>query len=101
MPANTPAPNSVTCGKALLQFLVERETTLSPLLIRTHDFPEPDAIASAFALPHLAQATFGIEATIACGGIVGRMTNRAVVRTPRVRMHRFHPIYFKHEEEQP
>jgi len=65
------------------------------LLILTHDFPDPDAIASAFALQHLAQSAFGIEARIAYGGIVERMENRAMVRTLRIPMHRFHPVLLK------
>lgn len=93
--ANNTAPNSASHARDLLQFLTERKTTLSPLLILTHDFPDPDAIASAFALQHLAQSAFGMEAKIAYGGIVGRMENRAMVRTLRIRMHRFHPIMLK------
>lgn len=65
------------------------------MLILTHDFPDPDAIASAFALQHLAQSAFRIEATITYGGIVGRMENRAMVRTLRIRMQRFHPALLK------
>jgi len=94
-PADSTAANSPSSGQALLQFLAERKTTLSPLLILTHDFPDPDAIASAFALQHLAQSGFGIDSKIAYGGIVGRMENRAMVRTLRIRMHRFHPVMLK------
>jgi nanoRNase/pAp phosphatase (c-di-AMP/oligoRNAs hydrolase) len=93
--ANSSAPNSVSHAQAVLQFLAERKTTLSPLLILTHDFPDPDAIASAFALQHVAASAFGIEARIAYGGMVGRMENRAMVRTLRIRMHRFHPVLLK------
>ncbi len=91
-PANNTGSLSVSHAQALLQFLAERKATLSPLLILTHDFPDPDAVASAFALQHLAQSVFGMEVKIAYGGVVGRMENRAMVRTLRIRMHRFHPI---------
>ena len=94
-PVKSAAPDSVEHAQTLLDFLAERKTTLSPLLILTHDFPDPDAIASAFALQHLAQAAFGIEARIAYGGIVGRMENRSMVRTLRIRMHRFNPALLK------
>jgi len=94
-PANRTAPSALSHARALLHFLARRRRTLSPLLILTHDFPDPDAIASAFALQHLAQSAFGIESKIAYGGIVGRMENRAMVRTLRIRMHRFHPIMLK------
>lgn len=90
--ANSTESHSASHAQALIEFLAERGTTLSPLLILTHDFPDPDAIASAFALQHLAQSAFGIGAKIAYGGIVGRMENRVLVRTLRIRMHRFHPI---------
>jgi nanoRNase/pAp phosphatase (c-di-AMP/oligoRNAs hydrolase) len=93
--ANNAAANSVTYAQELLQFLGERQATLAPLLILPHDFPDPDAIATAFALQHLAQSVFGIEAKIAYGGIVGRTENRAMVRTLRIRMHRFHPSLLK------
>ena len=89
------ASASVVHARRLLGFLDERRTTLSPLLILTHDFPDPDAIASAFALQHLSQSVFGIEATIAYGGMVGRMENRAMVRTLRIRMQRHHPQLLK------
>ena len=94
-PDRDPALNSADHARTLLQFLGERRSTLSPLLILTHDFPDPDAIASAFALQHLAQSAFGIEARIAYGGVVGRMENRAMVRTLRIRMHRYHPALLK------
>ena len=94
-PDNGTPPNSASHAQDLLQFLTARKATLSPLLILTHDFPDPDAIATAFALQHLAQSAFGIDAKIAYSGIVGRMENRAMVRTLRIRMHRFHPIMLK------
>jgi len=89
------APTAVEHGRRLLRFLSNQRKRLSPLLILTHDFPDPDAIASAFALQHLTQSAFGIEARIAYGGMVGRMENRAMVRTLRIRMHRFHPVLLK------
>jgi nanoRNase/pAp phosphatase (c-di-AMP/oligoRNAs hydrolase) len=94
-PAKILPSKSSSHAKELLRFLDRRKKTLSPLLILTHDFPDPDAIASALALQHLAQAAFGIESKIAYGGIVGRMENRAMVRTLRIRLHRFHPILLK------
>jgi len=93
--AKSQSSQSASHARELLQFLDERKETLSPLLILTHDFPDPDAIASALALQHLAQSVFGIESKIAYGGIVGRMENRAMVRTLRIRLHRFHPSLLK------
>ena len=87
--------HSANHARKLLHFLEERKKSLTPLLILTHDFPDPDAIASALALQHLAQSAFGIESKIAYGGIVGRMENRIMVRTLRIHMHRFHPVLLK------
>jgi len=80
-------PAAAHHGRRLLHFLAKRRKHLSPLLILTHDYPDPDALASAFALQHLAQSAFGIQSRIAYGGEVGRTENRAMVRLLRI------PIY--------
>jgi len=49
-------------------------------LIQTHNNPDPDSIACAFALRYLVQRYTGHNAVIAFGGIVGRSENRAMVR---------------------
>jgi nanoRNase/pAp phosphatase (c-di-AMP/oligoRNAs hydrolase) len=49
------------------------------ILIVTHDNPDPDALASAFALQQLLLVKTGQEAVIAHGGIVGRRENQAMV----------------------
>ena len=54
-------------GRRLLAHLGRHRHQLSPLLILTHDFPDPDALAAAFALQHLAQSVFGIPTRIAYG----------------------------------
>ncbi|NLE76024.1 MAG: hypothetical protein GX605_04650 [Chloroflexi bacterium] len=50
------------------------------LLIVPHNDPDPDAMASALALQYLAAQRWGITATIAYRGIVGRAENKALVR---------------------
>src|SRR5439155_26083390 len=50
-----------------------------PLVILPHDNPDPDALASAAALKHLAATLLGRDAHIALGGIVGRAENRAML----------------------
>jgi nanoRNase/pAp phosphatase (c-di-AMP/oligoRNAs hydrolase) len=82
-------------GQALLHFLAEQREALSPLLILMHDFPDPDALASAFALQHLARSAFGIDSTIAYGGIIGRTENRVMVRTLRIPLRRLKPALLK------
>ena len=51
-----------------------------PILIVTHDHPDPDALAAAYALRHLILVTTGQEGTIAFEGVIGRSENRAMVR---------------------
>src|SRR5690242_3866413 len=82
-------------AQALLRFLEERKKTLSPLLILAHDYPDPDALASAFALQHLAQSKFNIESRIAFGGVVGRTENKAMVRLLRMPVHPLRSTWLK------
>lgn len=50
------------------------------VLIVTHDYPDPDCLASALGMQHLLKS-WGIESTqIAFGGFVGRAENRAMIR---------------------
>ncbi len=79
----------------IITYLSRNRETLSPLLILPHDYPDPDAIASAFALRYLASKVFGIKATIAHGGVVGRSENRAMVDALRIRMQTLTPGHFK------
>ncbi len=50
------------------------------LLILTHDNPDPDALASAFALLELSHGMSDMPARIGFGGIVGRAENRTMVQ---------------------
>jgi nanoRNase/pAp phosphatase (c-di-AMP/oligoRNAs hydrolase) len=70
-------------ARRLLKFLSERSRALSPLLILTHDYPDPDALAAAYALAHLAQH-FGITSKIAYGGVIGRSENRAMIKMLKI-----------------
>lgn len=49
------------------------------ILIVTHDHPDPDALAAAFALQHLILVKTGQGATIAFGGVIGRRENLVMV----------------------
>ena len=82
-------------GQRLRVFLAEHRKRLSPLLILTHDYPDPDALAAAFALQHLAQAGYGIESRIAYAGEVGRTENKAMVRLLRIPIHKIRPAWFR------
>lgn len=51
----------------------------SKCLILTHDNPDPDSIASAYALRHILKTEKRILSQIAFGGLVGRAENRAML----------------------
>lgn len=86
-------------ARKLLKFLAENKSRLTPLLILTHDYPDPDSLASAFALKHLAEKGFEIECRVAYGGIIGRMENRAMVRLLRIPAHKLKSRDFKRYAE--
>ena len=50
------------------------------ILIVTHDHPDPDALAAAYALRHLILMKTGRAAVIAYDGVIGRGENCAMVR---------------------
>ncbi len=49
------------------------------ILIVTHDNPDPDALAAAFALRHLIEVKSQKQAVIAYSGVVGRVENRELI----------------------
>ncbi len=59
--------------------LIEWMRGKSPILIVTHDHPDPDALAASYALRHLLLIKTGQEATIAFGGGIGRGENQVMV----------------------
>ena len=65
---------------ALLGMLDRRKR----MLIVVHDNPDPDALASACALAHLARRRAGLRSRITCEGIVGRAENHALLRELRL-----------------
>ncbi len=50
------------------------------VLIITHDYPDPDCLASAFGIKHLLNFWDVKSAVISFGGFVGRAENRAMIR---------------------
>jgi nanoRNase/pAp phosphatase (c-di-AMP/oligoRNAs hydrolase) len=57
----------------------------SSVLVMTHDFPDPDCIASAFGISVLL-SHWGISSSvISFGGFVGRAENRAMIRFLNIR----------------
>lgn len=61
------------------QQIIDRVRGKHNILIVTHDNPDPDALATAYALSHLLLMTTGEQALIACGGVIGRRENRTMV----------------------
>jgi len=80
---------------SLLKFLESNREHLSPLLILTHDFPDPDALASAFALQHMAEKVVGIKARIVYGGVIGRSENQEMVRLLKIPAYKLRPSDFR------
>jgi nanoRNase/pAp phosphatase (c-di-AMP/oligoRNAs hydrolase) len=50
------------------------------ILVLTHDYPDPDAMASAVALKRLVERRLPSQVEIGFGGIVGRVENQAMVK---------------------
>ncbi|OGP83418.1 MAG: hypothetical protein A2Z08_09110 [Deltaproteobacteria bacterium RBG_16_54_11] len=55
------------------------------VLIATHTNPDPDSIASAYALRHLF-ASWGINSVLVYGGIIGRAENKAMITRLQIPM---------------
>ena len=85
-------------SRRLLRFLSRNRGDIAPLLILTHDYPDPDALASAFALQYIAERAYGIQSRIVYGGVIGRMENRAMVSILKMPVHKVKPSDFKHYE---
>lgn len=65
-------------ARRLVKFLQEKGKSLSPLTILTHDHPDPDSLASAWALAQLAHAVARVRSRIVYGGAIGRAENRVM-----------------------
>lgn len=79
----------------ILAFLAQHTQTLSPLLILTHDHPDPDSIASAWTLAILVEELHGVRTRIAYGGIIGRMENQMMVKILRIPLQPIRPDDFE------
>jgi nanoRNase/pAp phosphatase (c-di-AMP/oligoRNAs hydrolase) len=79
----------------LSHFLENNRERLSPMLILTHDFPDPDALASAYALQFMADRVYGIRSKIAYGAFIGRIENKEMVRLLKIPAYRFRPSDLK------
>lgn len=64
------------------------------VLILTHDYPDPDSIASALALKQLLERRLKCAVDIGSGGRVGRAENRALVKAVKVELKSVEEIDF-------
>lgn len=76
------ATPSEAAGEAqrLLERLLAAVDPDRSVTICTHDHPDPDAIASAWALQHLLSRRLDIDPFLTYGGTIGRASNRAMVQ---------------------
>lgn len=58
------------------------------LIAQTHDFPDPDTIASSLGLVWLLKEKLGIEGLVGYGGVVGRAENRAMLKVLGIKLKR-------------
>jgi nanoRNase/pAp phosphatase (c-di-AMP/oligoRNAs hydrolase) len=56
------------------------------LLILCHNNPDPDSIASGFALQFLLHKKFGVRSVLGHGGVVTRAENKAMIQRLRIKM---------------
>jgi nanoRNase/pAp phosphatase (c-di-AMP/oligoRNAs hydrolase) len=66
-----------------LEKLYELVQNKRKVLIVTHTNPDPDSIASAYALRYLF-ASWGIHSMLVYGGIIGRAENKAMIQRLRI-----------------
>jgi len=74
--------------------LVELAKGKKAFLAQAHDYPDPDTLASAYALTWLLKELVGVEGQIGYGGIVGRAENRAMVRVLSLKLKKMSPADF-------
>ncbi len=83
------------CGAPKLAELAKLALGKRTLLAQTHDYPDPDTIASALGLGWLMGELHGIETTVGYGGIIGRAENKAMIKVLGIKMRRTSKSDFK------
>jgi nanoRNase/pAp phosphatase (c-di-AMP/oligoRNAs hydrolase) len=89
------AENKTECKNSSARDLEQLERIIKDsqnLLIVTHNNPDPDAIASAFASKYLAEKQYGIKTHIAYPGSIGRAENRTMVQKLKIPLKQFNRI---------
>ncbi len=82
------APASLEVASLPAKGKIERLTKMfrgrQRALVLTHDNPDPDSMAAAWALAIVLTDRVGVPADIAYGGIIGRAENAAFVKTLKI-----------------
>ena len=71
----------------MINKLLEAVKSKRKVLIQTHNNPDPDTIAAAFALKNLLATTLKKRVTIAYMGVIGRAENKEFVKLCKIDMH--------------
>nr|HPQ41452.1 DHH family phosphoesterase [bacterium] len=87
-----------TLSENQVKQLVKTIGSAKSMVILTHGNPDPDAIASAFALKYLVSALTDCRVRVAYTGVVGRMENRAMIRELKLLMVRSDEINWRDYE---
>lgn len=78
-------------ARARIDALVELARTHDAFIAQAHDYPDPDTLASAYALAWLTRTLTGKDVHVGYGGIVGRAENRAMVKVLGMRLKKMTP----------
>lgn len=78
----------------ILRALEDQFQDAKSLLIVLHDNPDPDAIASGFALKTLAESLWKVRATMAHGGLLGRAENRTMASLLNIELKKINSVSF-------
>lgn len=71
----------------MIEKLLEAVKSKRKVLIQTHNNPDPDTIAAAFALKNLLTLKLKKRVTIAYMGVIGRAENKEFVKLCKIDMH--------------
>lgn len=71
----------------MVEKLLELVKSKRKVLIQTHNNPDPDTIAAAFALKNLLSIKLKKRCTIAYMGVIGRQENKEFVKQCKIDMH--------------
>lgn len=92
-----PPPEAAAAESRFRRFLDVARGRRRPLLQLQHN-PDPDALASAFALRHVWKRIFRVDPVIAFTGSVGRAENRAMMRYLKIEIRPAFKVNYRHHD---